>query len=46
MTTERSKLVLEGPCGVIGVHVELGKKRDVIIMGVLILMSFDVVLEG
>jgi hypothetical protein len=38
-------LVLEGPCGVISVHVKLGEKREVIIMGVTILMSFDV-LEG
>jgi hypothetical protein len=35
-------LFLEGPCGVIGVHVELGEKREVVIMGVAILMSFDV----
>ena len=38
-------VVLEGPCGVIGVYVELGEKREVIIMGVTILMSFDM-LEG
>jgi hypothetical protein len=38
-------LVLEDPCGVIGIHVELGKKREVIVMGITILMSFDV-LEG
>jgi hypothetical protein len=30
------------PCGVISIHVELGEKREVIIMGVTILMSFDV----
>jgi hypothetical protein len=35
-------LVLEVPCGVISVHVKLGEKREVIIMGVTILMSFDV----
>jgi hypothetical protein len=35
-------LVLEDPCGVIGVHIELGKKREAIVMGVAILVSFDV----
>jgi hypothetical protein len=38
-------LVLEGPCGVISIHVESGKKWEVIILSVKILMSFDV-LEG
>jgi hypothetical protein len=40
-----SMLVLENPCGVIGIHVELGKKRETIVMGVAVLVSFDV-LEG
>jgi hypothetical protein len=35
-------LVLEVPCGVIGVHVELGEKREIFVIGVAILMSFDV----
>jgi hypothetical protein len=35
-------LVLEVPFGVIGVHVELGEKREVFVFGVAILMSFDV----
>jgi hypothetical protein len=35
-------LVLEGPCGVIGIHIELGKKREAIVMGIAILVPFDV----
>jgi hypothetical protein len=35
-------LVLEVPCGVIGIYVELGEKREVFVIGVMILMSFDV----
>jgi hypothetical protein len=36
---------LKVPCGGIGVHVELGKKREVVVGGVAVLVSFDV-LEG
>jgi hypothetical protein len=32
-------LVLEGPCGVIGVYVELGEKREIFIIGVVIIVS-------
>jgi hypothetical protein len=35
-------LVLEVPCGLIGVHIELGDKREVFVICVAILMAFDV----
>jgi hypothetical protein len=36
---------LKVPCGGIGVHVELGKEREVVVGGFAVLVSFDV-LEG